>query len=643
MTVVKLSVTEELGLPYAIEAEVLGKDPGLLPDKLMTQEITVTVTQRGPEPLVRHFHGVVAEFRRIGPGAAGRMIYRLVAVPNLWRLGLRRNCRIFQEKSAQDIVRYVLDQHGLPGPSWNMVSTKPIPYCTQFNETDLAFISRLLEEHGLTYYFKHSVGAHEMCVAAGGFAFPQDEPALVTARHGDPGLYIYGAWRRMNRARSFQTFFQDMDEQRSKPSEVQEETKATRTYNEEANQWSGTENYFWPGGMSTRPGNPSAEVAMSDQEARSEEYQARTLDPRNMAGLRVSVSIKKEDDTEETRQYVITGTRHEAVDTSGLVSGSGGTEAYNGALSLVLAGRRYVPPPRHPRPSMAGVYSAKVTGPSGEKIHVDQFGRIKVKFRWDRFAKDDDTSSCWVRVMQSVAGSWGGAWYLPRVGDEVMVAFMDGDPDRPLVVGSVYGKDAVPPFKPGTNKAQSGYLTRSYKSDSAADANKLLFEDKKGSEFIELHAEKDLKVDVENDETRTIGHDQTETVKNSRTVTIKDADDTLTLEKGNRSDTIKMGNDTLSIDTGNRSTTIKMGNDATELKMGNLSVKCALGAITMEAMQSITLKVGQSTVVIDQTGVTIKGMMIQQEAQLLHKTKSLLVQEKADALVQVEGGIVMIN
>lgn len=643
LTVVKLSVVEELGLPYAIEAEVLGKDPALLPEKMLTQEVTVTITQRGPSPLIRHFHGVVAEFRKLAPGAAGRMTYRLVAVPNFWRLGLRRNCRIFQDQTVKQIVAAVMKDHGLQEPTWNMVEVQPIPYCTQFNETDLAFVSRLLEEHGLTIYFRHSAGGHEMCVAGNAFAFPQEDPTFVYAVHGDGSLDGYGAWRRMNRARGFTTALSDMDSERSKPSEVLQETKPTRTYVDEPNMWGAGENFFWPGGMSTRPGNGSAEVAMSDQEARSEEYAASTLDPRNAAGNRLLVAVRSEDGSDQKRQYVITGARHEAVDTSGLIAGAGGTESYRGSLSLVFAGRRFVPPPRNPRPVMAGMHSAKVTGPAGEKIHVDEFGRIKVKFRWDRAGKDDDTSSCWMRVMQSVAGSWGGAWYLPRVGDEVLVAFLDGDPDRPLVVGSVYGKDAPPPFKLPANKSQSGYLTRSYKSDSAADANMLRFEDKKGAEEIRVHAQKDMIAEVENDETRTVGHDQVETIQNSRTVTVKDADDTLTLEKGSRTETIKMGSDTLSIDMGNRSTTLKMGNDTTELKMGNLSIKCALGAVTIEAMQSITLKVGQSTVVIDQTGVTVKGMMIQQEAQLLHKVKTLMLQEKADALATIEGGLVMIN
>ncbi|NGM19854.1 type VI secretion system tip protein VgrG [Roseomonas stagni] len=643
LTVVKLSATEELGLPYAVEAEVLGIGAIVPPEKLLNQDVTITVTQRGPSPFIRHFHGMVAEFRKLSPGPANRMTYRLVLVPHLWRLGLRRNCRIWQDRTVKEIVTAVLKDHGLPEPSWNMVQAEAIPYCTQFNETDLAFVSRLLEEHGLSYYFKHSAGGHELCVAGAAASFPQGDPPVVVAVHGDASLDTYGQWRRLNRTRGFTTVLDDMDAERSRPSEVLSKTRPTRTYVEEPSMPGAAENYFWPGGMSTRPGLDPAEVSMSDQEARSEEYGAAALDPRHAVGTRVAVTVMHEDGSQKSNQFLITAARHEAVDNSGLVAGAGTLESYRANLALAFTARRWVPPPRHPRPAMPGMHSAKVTGPPGEKIHVDEFGRIKVKFRWDRWGKDDDTSSCWVRVMQSVAGSWGGAWYLPRVGDEVLVAFLDGDPDRPVVVGSVYGKDSPPPFKLPANKTQTGYVTRSYKSDSAADANILRFEDKKGSEEVLLHAQKDLTVEVEHDEERKVGHDQTEVVQNARTVTIKDSDDKLTLEKGNREDTIKMGNDTLSIDMGNRSTTLKMGNDTTELKMGNLSIKCDLGAVTIEAMQSITLKVGQSSIVVDQMGVTVKGMIIQSEAQLLMKLKALMLQDKADALAQIEGGIVMIN
>ncbi|MGX9963610.1 type VI secretion system Vgr family protein [Roseomonas sp. F4] len=644
LLVARLSVTEELGLPYTIEAEVLGEDPDLMPEDMLTKDVCITVTQRGPSPLVRHFHGMVAEFRRVGPGAGGRMVYRLVAVPHLWRLGLRRNCRIWQDKTVQDVVKFVLAEHGLPEPKWSMLpGFTPMPYCTQFNETDLHFVSRLLEEHGLTYYFTHTASGHEMGVAYSAQGFPQFVVDSMTAEHGAPQLDHLGGWRRANRARSMSTLLDDMDSERSRPSEVLQAARTTRTYAEEARMWDAAEVFHWPGGMSTRPDNESGEVLMGAQEAASEDYSAECRDPRFAPGVRLAIGVKKEDGSLASRQYLVTGTRHEAQDNSGTTSGSGGTEHYAGSLRLVFTGRVWMPQPRHPRPMMPGMHSAKVTGPSGEKIHLDEFGRVKLRFRWDRWAKDDDTSSIWVRVMQTAAGAWGGTWFPPRVGDEVLVAFLDGDPDRPIVVGSVYGKDAPPPFKPGTNKAQSGILTRSYKSDSAADANMLRFEDKKGSEDITLHAQKDLTVEVENDESRTIGHDQTEVVQNARTVTVKDADDKLTLEKGNRTEAIKMGNDSLTIDMGNRDTVLKMGNDSTKLQLGNLSIKCDLGAITLEAMQSITLKVGQSSLVVDQTGITLKGLLISSEAQLMHKHKGLMVQEKADVLFQTEGLLVMIN
>ncbi|HSW03533.1 type VI secretion system Vgr family protein [Aquabacterium sp.] len=623
----RLAVTEQLGLPYSIDVEVLGSDPSLTAADLLTQEITVSITQTADGQLIeRHFHGLVAAFERLGPGSDGRMVYRLEAVPGIWRLGLKRNCRVFQDKTVQAIVTAVLGEHDQPAPTWGILpALQPIVYCTQFNETDLHFISRLLEEHGMTYYFSHTASAHTLHVSATAPGFPAFVGGDVVAAHRTDDYFQLNDWRRANRARSASTQFEDMDGERSQPSVVLSKTSNTRTYADEPAMWQAGKVFRWPGGMSTRPGVDSAAVAMGEQESASEDFSASALDPRFAAGSRMSVAVRFEDGTENKEPYVVTAVRHMATDSSGVRSGTGGSETYAGALSLSVASRTWMPAPRHARPVMAGLYSAKVMGPSGEKIHVDEFGRIKIKFRWDRLGPDDDTASCWVRVMQAAGGAWGGTWFLPRVGDEVLVAFLDGDPDRPVVTGAVYGKDAKPPFLPGTNRAQSGFRSRSYKSESADDSNILRFEDKKGSEEVLVHAQKDLTVEVENDENRTIGHDSTETVQNARTATIKDSHDTLTVEKGNRTATIKMGNDTHTI------------------KMGDMTVKCELGSITLEAMQKITLKVGQNTVVIDQAGITAKGIMISNEAQAMHKTKAPMVQVNADAMVQVQGGIVMLN
>lgn len=623
----RLSVIENLGEPYAIELDVLGESADLLPKDLLTKPIAVTVRQpMAGGPVIRHFHGLVVEWQRLGPGAAGCTAYRLVAVPGLWRLGLRENCRVFQDKSVKDIVSMVLSEHEQPAPTWGILPTlNSIPYCTQYNETDLAFVSRLLEEHGLTYYFAHTASSHVMHVSATAPGFRAFEGGDVTVVHDSAQLSELSSWTRTNQARSAAVELDDMDTERSKPSVVLSKRSQTRAYDGEPPMWSSGKVRRWPGGMSTRTGLDPAAVAMGAKESASEQFEGMSLDPRFCAGVRLSVSVRDEGGSEAKLPFVVTAVRHEAADSSGLTSGAGGTEFYKSSLQLVSSQRTWMPVARHPRPVMSGIYSAKVTGPSGEQIHVDEFGRIKVKFRWDTTGPDTDASSCWVRVAQAAAGAWGGTWFLPRVGDEVLVSFLDGDPDRPLVIGSVYGKDHKPPFDPGANRSQSGISTRSYKSNSSSDSNVLRFEDKKGNEEILLHAQKDLTVEVENDETHLVDHDQVEKIKNSRTTTVSDADDKLTLEKGNRQVAIKMGNDSLTLD------------------QGDLTVKCSLGSVTIEAMQKITLKVGQSSLVIDQTGITAKGTMITQEAQGIHKTKAPLVQVNADGMAMVKGGLVMLN
>lgn len=628
LDLVNLTGYEQLGFPYVIDLEVLSADVTLTGADLLTKQVTAHITQSvAGAQVVRHFHGVVVEFDRLGPADVGRSRYHLQVVPALWRMGLAQHSRVFQAMTVKDIVGTLLSEHGLPSAQWGILpDLQAIDYCTQFNETDLHFFSRLLEEHGLSYYFTHTATDATLHVSSTAAGFPTYEGGDVSAQHDSVNFLYLTNWERVQRARTAQVQLKDMDAQRSQPSVVLDQEAATRVYAQESAPWSGGVIQHWPGGMSTRPGLKVADVWMGSIEADSELYRATALDPRYVSGARLGVSVMAEDGSETKQSYVVTETRHVASDESSISTGGAAGETCSVALGLVAASRTWMPRLAHARPVMSGLYSAKVTGPSGEKIHVDEYGRIKIKFRWDTRAGDDDTTSCWVRVAQSAAGAWGGTWFLPRVGDEVLVAFLDGDPDRPVVTGSVYGKDAKPPFHPGDNRAQSGVRTRSYKSDSEDDANILRFEDKKGSEEVLLHAQKDLTVSVENDETRT--------VDNARTTTIDKGNDTLTLKQGNRSESIKMGNDGL---------TVEMGNGSAQFKMGDYSIKCDLGSITLEAMQKITLKVGSSTIELDQTGITLKGMMIKSEATMQNSSKGMMVQSEASAMSIVKGAIVMIN
>jgi type VI secretion system secreted protein VgrG len=259
------------------------------------------------------------------------------------------------------------------------------------------------------------------------------------------------------------------------------------------------------------------------------------------------------------------------------------------------------------RPRMEGLHTAKVLAPSGEEIHTDDQGRIKIRFFWDWREDATADSSEWVRVVQPWAGNQWGGQFIPRVDTEVAVAFMDADPDRPVVIGGLYNGNDKPIF-PVAEKSKLGFRTRSVTKGGTDAFNELTFDDKKGNELLFLHAQKDMKTEVENDQTLTVGND--------RTVTINKGDETVTL---------------------------KQGNQTTELKLGNISVKCDLGSITMEAMQSITLKVGMNSIKIDQTGITVTGMMIKIDGQVLTEVKGLMTQVQGTAMLQLGGGIISIG
>ena len=299
---------------------------------------------------------------------------------------------------------------------------------------------------------------------------------------------------------------------------------------------------------------------------------------------------------------------------------------------------------------MAGVHSATVIGPSGEEIHTDQYGRIKVQFHWDRRKDSKDGTSIWVRAMQPWTSNTWGFQFLPRVGTEVAVAFLDGDPDRPVVLGGLFNANMMPVFALPDQKTKSGLRTRSTPQGGTDDYNELSFEDKKGSEIVLLHAQKDYAIEVEHDETHTVGHDQTLEVKNDRIKKV-DNNETTTI-KQNRAVTISQGNETLKVSQGNRSVAIAMGNDELKidtgnytvtLSLGNVSIKANAGAVTIEGLQGVTLKSGPSSVAVTPEGVTIKGMTVAAEATLQASVKGVMTQVSGTGMLQMSGAITMIG
>jgi type VI secretion system secreted protein VgrG len=251
---------------------------------------------------------------------------------------------------------------------------------------------------------------------------------------------------------------------------------------------------------------------------------------------------------------------------------------------------------------------------------------VKVQFYWDRLGQKNETSSCWVRVSQIWAGKNWGWVTIPRIGQEVIVDFLEGDPDRPVITGRVYNADQATPYALPANQTQSGIKSRSSKGGGSENFNEIRFEDLKGSEMITVHAEKDMETTIEHDDTQTVQNNRTITVDGTHTETIT-KDTTITIQQGNHSLTLNQGNQSITLDMGNQSTKISLGNQTTNVELGEIST---------EAMQSITLTVGASSIKIDQMGVTIQGMMIKINGELTTDVE-------AGVLLTAKGAITMIN
>jgi len=618
-------------------------------DALLGQKVTLTIALRDGK---RYFNGIVAGITQEG---RDRLFthYRITVVPSLWLLTRVSRCRIYQNKDVPDIVKSVIRQCGQPIDLDPRItgSYTPREYCVQYNETDFQFISRLLEEEGIYYYFKFTESNHTMVWGDALSAFaavPYSERVVYEGIEGrvDVEERIH-EWVKTQEIRSGKYSFRDYNfetpQNHLDASAVTKDTvmagSAKHKLQMAVNQ--SAELYEYPGEyMKTPLGESLVKVRMEQEALPSLLIRGLGTHPGFTAGHTFELERHFSDDG----KYALASVEHDAHQPLDLHQATGDFKYTNRFNAIPYsANLPFRPAMVTPHPSVRGVQTAVVVGPPGEEIYPDKYGRIKVQFYWDRDGKTDANSSCWLRVATPWAGKNWGMIHIPRIGQEVVVDFVDGDPDRPLVIGSVYNADQMPPFDLPDNKTQSGLRSRSSKGGGADNFNEIRLEDLKGSELMFIHAEKDMLTEVEHDETRTVGHDRTTTIKNDETKTVTD---------GNETQTVKTGNRTMEVSKGNQSTTIGMGNLSTEVRMGNVDMKIGQGNMTTkldqgkseeEAQQSIELKVGSSSIKIDQMGVTIKGMMVSIEAQIQMQVKGMMTEVDGSAMLTAKGGVVMIN
>lgn len=459
----------------------------------------------------RYVHGVVSDLEQ---GAEGKKLasYRATLVPEAWRLTQKQNFRIFQEKSAAEIIEQVLDEANLTDSEVKVQlqgSYRSREYCVQYRESDWAFINRLMEEEGIYYFFEHSDGGHALVIADATTAHApiSGEPNIIFR---EPGGVIASS-EHINYFRMRHGIRPDkvaMQAYNFKKPDLDLKAEG------EGADDPALEIYEYPGLYDVpADGANLTKAGLERWQSGRKQALGESRVVRFTTGHLFTLADHPRGDF--NAEYMLTRIEHTGSQAMMGEAEGGTSKGYENRFLCMPSNVPFRPPRRNAKPTINGVQTAIVVGPAGEEIHTDEHGRIKVQFHWDREGKKDEHSSCWVRVAQASAGSAWGSVFIPRIGHEVVVTFLEGDPDRPLVVGSVYHGTNVPPYGLPTDKTKSTIKTNS--SPGGEGFNELRFEDKKGSEEIFIHGQKDWNITILNDKTEDIGNDQNLHVVANRT------------------------------------------------------------------------------------------------------------------------------
>jgi type VI secretion system secreted protein VgrG len=566
---------EELSQLSRFRLELVSAGRPLKPSEILGQKLAVKVRAHEAE---RKFHGVVSRFEVLQTTIRNYHLHMVELVPPAWFLTLNQRCRIFPDLAARDIIAKVLREGAVKAQIKSGGEQRE--YTVEYCESDFDFVSRLLEDEGLFYHFDHADPGCAMIVGDGAADYlrARELTIPVDVESWQP-RYRVGASSFGHTAWDYKAV-SGMDATVKGLTRLQPPGLPERKL------------YEYPGRHETRgDGDRMAKARIAEHEAGLIWVDGEGRDPMMRVGEKLKIKDHILDlpaSGQTAGEYVITRVEHHVRDSDDLPFETG--RSYGNTFVCIPANQDFRPPRVTPRPYIRGPQTARVTDTP------DDMGRAKVKFHWE-----EEGVSRWARVAQVWAYNKMGSQYLPRIDSEVVVEFLDGDPDHPIIVGMVYNGKNKPPFDVPGNKTQSGIRGANWGAAGVADkSNELRFEDKDGAEEIYLHAQKDFR--------RVIVQNEIQKV-----------------EKGDVTETIDMGN------------------LSTQLKMGNHSLKIDLGKSTTEAMQSITLKVGANSITIDQTGVTIKGIMVKIEGTAMLNAKAPMTNVSGDAMLILKGGLTMIN
>lgn len=612
---------ESISKPFWFKLHMFSTNNSIKAQELIGKPISFHVNRHG-DP-IRHFHGIVNKFY-VGLKRSDKIQeYIAEVVPWFWFLTCTNNSRTFQNLNIKEIMKQIFTEYHYTDYLLNNLKEeyKPRHYCVQYNETTFNFIARLLEEEGICYFFKHYKDKHVLVFADRNSGFNKDNLA-VTYKPESYSIDCINDWKHGYSFRSGRTVYNSYDfENPQKDMLNSAETSHELSFEKKYELYN-----FVDSGISKVDPRMQAKLIIESESANIESINGKSTCPAFMPGNNFKIV---DGELKSENIYIITAVQHQAFDLTHYSMEMKELDrsikkSYENNFSCIPSQITYRPPRLTPKPTIHGIQTAVVVGPKGEEIYTDKYGRVKIRFYWDRDGKKrNESSSCWVRYMQNWTGKRWGSLFLPRVGQEVMVSFIDGDPDQPIVVGGIYNFDQMPPYVLPQNKTQTGIKTNSSKDGQTDEANELRFEDKKGDEQIYLHAQKDWLSIVENDQVSQVKNNQNINIENDRQITV---------DKGNDTKIVKSGNNILKITQGNQETKISSGKQ------------------TVEAMRSIEFKVGSNSIVIDQIGIHFKGVKIDINGALIQvksdsclKLEGVFIEGNGSGIIKLQGGLVMIN
>ncbi|HSC69463.1 MAG TPA: type VI secretion system tip protein TssI/VgrG [Cellvibrio sp.] len=603
----KLQATEAFSQLFSIDVDLLSYDGNIRAENIVGTHIATFIGTNSLQP--RPLNGFVKSFAYTGLEKRGLYGYKAELVPWLWFLDKRTNCRIFQNQTLQQIIEAVFGELGFSDFNFSLIETHlPFEYCVQYQESDFHFISRMLEQEGLFYFFEHKADKHILHIADNSAAFVFLDEKVIEHSSGSRTKDFINAWQHRFQYCSGAFAQTDYNFENANLSLLTETPTSIKLSNNSA-----LERFEFPGNYTeSQRGQNLTRIRMQQEEAGYQAVSAAS----DLHLLEVGKKFKLRSDeaaADDKKNFVVAEIRHEAFEGSYLDESNkaeaGGESRYQNYFVCIPEEVTYRPPLRTTKPRIDGVQTAMVVGKPGDEIYTDKYGRIKLQFYWDRYGKKNETSSCWVRVATLWAGTKWGTLNIPRVGQEVVVTFVNGDPDQPLVIGSVYNSTHMPPVGLPEGKNYAGMKSRSVKA-GAGSFNEFSLDDSNGSEQVKLHAQKDYNTTVGNNLTSSVTADASYNVDGNSSSTIG-GNSSLAVQ-GNESASVQ-GNQDYSVQ-GNRSGTV--AGNLTENTSGK--AEASVGAsdsrnvgtnqdITIGANQTLTVGANQTISVSANQETTVSG------------------------------------